>query len=123
MLAMKKENEQLWIQARGAPQATLSGSLVPTLERIAGREPGTVPAIIESAADFAGWVIGGLLRDLKFDVRHKDSFGRIAIAGDSRWEGWGAKLFDPLFRAGMKFIQSSERRAAEEWSRAGGRAS
>ncbi|MBL4718595.1 MAG: STAS/SEC14 domain-containing protein [Erythrobacteraceae bacterium] len=123
MLAMKKENEQLWIRAGGARDASPSDSLVPTLERVAGCKSGAVPAIIESTPDFAHWHIGGLCSDLRFDVGHKVILCRNSIVGDSRWDGRGAKLFDPLFHAGMKFFQSSERRAVEEWARAGGRAS
>lgn len=123
MLAMKEKNGQVGAQKRGAPDATPSDSLIPTLERVAGCKSGAVPAIIESTPDFADWHIGGLCSDLRFDVGHQVILCRNSIVGDSRWDGRGAKLFDPLFHAGMEFFQSSERRAVEEWARAGGRAS
>ena len=123
MLVIREKNDQLGAQTPGAPDATPSDSLVPTLERVAGCKSGAVPAIIETTPGFAHWHIGGLCSDLRFDVGHKVSLCRNSIVGDSRWEGRGAKLFDPLFRAGMNFFQSSERRAVEEWARAGGRAS
>lgn len=71
-------------------------------------------------SDFSGWDLGGLWRDLKFDVKHKNSFGRIAIVGDRKWEEWGTKLFDPLFRAEMKFFATAKRGAAQSWVRENG---
>lgn len=104
--------------------ATLDGldyeDFVPRFERIAGRTPGTVAMLIELAPDFSGWDLGGLWRDLEFDVRHKDSFGRIAIVDDSKWEDWGTKIFDPLFRVEMEFFPRSQCQRAEKWVRAGG---
>jgi len=72
-----------------------------------------------ASPDFAGWDLGGLWRDLKFDARHKDSFGRIAIVGDGKWEEWGTKLLNPLFKAEMRFFQPPELRHAEEWALTG----
>ena len=115
MLTVKVEEGLLWIRAGGRLEDEDYDRFVPQFERIAEREPGTVPMVIELAPDFSGWDLGGLWRDLKFDVRHKDSFGRIAIVGDSKWEKWGAKIFDPLFRAEMKFFPASERAAAVDW--------
>ncbi|MEN3972886.1 STAS/SEC14 domain-containing protein [Sphingomicrobium sp. XHP0235] len=116
MLALNEENGLLRIRAGGRLETEDYDRFVPQFERIAEREPGTVPMVIELAPDFSGWDLGGIWRDLKFDVRHKDSFGRIAILGDSKWEEWGTKIFDPLFRAEMKFFDPSERRAAEDWA-------
>ncbi|WP_324262274.1 STAS/SEC14 domain-containing protein [Altererythrobacter sp. H2] len=73
--------------------------------------------LIELSPDFTGWDPGGIWRDLKFDAKHKDSFGRIAIVGDRKWEEWGTKVSDPHFRAKMKFFEPLERDAAESWAR------
>ena len=119
MLTLKEENGLLWIHAGRRLEDEDYDRFVPQFERIAAREPGTVPMVIELAPDFSGWDLGGLWRELKFDVRHKDSFGRIGIVGNRKWEEWGTKVFDPLFHAEMKFFEPSERQAAEDWARAG----
>ena len=87
------------------------------------RADGTLSDSDYDRFDFSGWDMGGLWRDLKFDAKHKDSFGRIAMVGDSSWEEWGTKLFDPLFRAEMRFFTPVERVAAESWARDGRNAS
>lgn len=122
MLEMTEEIGLVRIRAGGTLEASDYDRFVPQFERIAWRDTGTVPMVIELAPDFSGWDVGGLWRDLKFDVKHKDSFGRIAIVGDSKWEEWGTKAFDPLFTADMKFFQPAERDAAESWARADGSA-
>ena len=119
MLALKEENGLLWIRAGGRLEDEDYNRFVPQFERIVEREAGTVPMVIELAPDFSGWDLGGLWRDLKFDVRHKDCFGRIAIIGDSKWEEWGTEMSSSLFRAEMKFFQPSQRSHAESWVRTG----
>lgn len=115
MLALKEKNGLLWIRAGGRQGDEAYDRFVPQFEHIAEREAGTVPMVIELAPDFSGWNFGGLWRDLKFDIRHEDCFGRIAIIGDSEWEEWGTKLSSSLFRAEMKFFRPSQRSHAESW--------
>ena len=117
MLKIDEESGLVRIFAGGALSSSDYDRFVPQFERIAAREPGTVPMVIELAPDFSGWDLGGIWRDLKFDMKHKDSFGRIAIVGGSKWEEWGTKLSDPLFRAEMRFFTPSERDIAENWAR------
>ncbi len=118
MLKIDEEDGLARIRAGGKLEGSDYDAFVPRFEQLVGREPGKLPMVIELAPDFAGWDLAGLWRDLKFDARHPDSFGRISIVGDAKWEEWGTKLSDPLFRAEMKFFQSSELRNAEEWARA-----
>ena len=117
MLNVVEDDGLVRIKAGGTLDSTDYDEFVPQFERVAAREPGTVPMVIELLPDFSGWDLGGIWRDLKFDAKHKDSFGRIAIVGDDKWEEWGTKLSNPLFRAEMKFFAPSERSAAETWAR------
>jgi hypothetical protein len=119
MLDVSEDNGMVWIRAGGALEAADYDRFVPQFERIASRDQDTVPMVIELASDFSGWDLSGIWRDLKFDARHKDSFGRIAFIGDSKWEEWGTKLSDLFFRAEMKFFAPSERDTAESWARSG----
>ena len=119
MLTAQEHNGVLHIRAGGKLSDADYEAFVPLFERAAAREPGTVPMLIELLPDFAGWDLAGLWRDLKFDIRHKDRFGRIAIVGDKKWEEWGMKLFDPLFRAEMCFFPTDRLDEAEAWARNG----
>lgn len=120
MLELTEDNGLIRIRAAGKLEEEDYDRFVPEFERIADCAPGTVAMVIELAPDFGGWDLGGLWRDLKFDLRHKESFGRIAIVGDRKWEEWVTWVIDPLFRAEMQFFDPSERQVAETWARTGG---
>ena len=120
MLRIEERAGLITITAGGTLESADYDRFVSIFERIAAQKAGTVPMLIVLMSDFSGWDLGGLWRDLKFDVKHKDSFGRIAIVGDRKWEEGGTKLFDPLFRAKMKFFTTAERGAAESWVREDG---
>lgn len=120
MLELIERDCILVIRAGGKLTLADYDRFVPAFEEVAAREPGRFPMLIELAADFVGWDLGGLWRDLKFDVKHKDRFGRVAIVGDRTWEKWGTKLANPLFPSGeMRFFAPDDRRDAEEWLRSG----
>ena len=55
MLALKEENGLLWIRAGGRLEDEDYNRFVPQFERIAEREAGTVPMVIELTPDFSGW--------------------------------------------------------------------
>ena len=121
MLQTMEVDGLVQVVARDTLEASDYDSFAPFFERIAAQKGGPVPMLIELAPDFSGWDGGGLWRDLKFDVTHKDKFGRIAVVGDKRWEEWGTKLSDPLFpSAEMRFFAPEERNEAEIWARGGG---
>ena len=119
MLTAQEHQGLLHIRAGGRLSDADYDAFVPLFERIAAREVGAVPMLIELLPDFAGWDLAGLWRDLKFDIRHKDQFGRIAIVGNRKWEEWGTKLFDPLFRAEMRFFPPDRLDEGEVWARGG----
>ncbi|BBC71649.1 STAS/SEC14 domain-containing protein [Erythrobacter sp. LQ02-29] len=118
MLEIAEDDGLVRIRASG----TLAGSdfdrFVPVFESVSGRKPGRIPMIIELASDFSGWDVGGLLRDLKFDARHHDAFGRMAIVGLKEWEKWGTNLIASLFPFGeMEFFELADMHEAEAWAR------
>lgn len=97
---------------------TLSGSdydsAVPELENELqlGRKPLRLMIVLE---DFRGWEIGGLWEELRFDARHGDDFGRIAVVGESKLEEWGTRLSKPFLGADMRYFDRDERAAARAW--------
>lgn len=64
---------------------------------------------------FRGWTVGGLLRDIMFDVRNRASFSRIAVIGDKTWHRWLTYVGIPIFRAPLKFFKVSDERLAVRW--------
>src|SRR3546814_18195232 len=91
MVEMAESDELIHIVAGKTLKSSDFDYFVPRFENVAAREPGRVPMVIELAPDFSGWDLDGIWRDLKFDVKHKDSFGGIAIVGDSKGGEWARK--------------------------------
>jgi len=65
--------------------------------------------------DVSGFGAGALWEDLKFDVEHRDLYGRTAIVGDRKWQALAAKLAGPLFGAEVRFFEPELREAAWSW--------
>ena len=65
--------------------------------------------------DFRGWDIPGLWEELKFDVKHGQDFGRIAVVGDSRLEEWGTRLSRPFFGAEVRYFDLDDVEEARAW--------
>lgn len=87
---------------------------LPEFENALALRDGPVRVLI-ALEDFRGWEIGALWEELKFDVRHLDDFGRVAIVGDTKWEEWGIKLSKPFFSAEMRYFDLDHKDEAERW--------
>ena len=37
---------------------------------------------------FWGWTLPSFVRDLQWDIRHRNAFSKIAVVGDKRWHKW-----------------------------------
>ena len=95
MLNLSEEDGLNLVEAARTVQTSDCDTFVAVFERSARRRNDTVPMLLTLAPNFSG----GLWRDLKFDIRPKDSFGRIAIVDDQKPEKRGTRIFDRLFRA------------------------
>jgi hypothetical protein len=65
--------------------------------------------------DFRGWHLRALWDELRFDARHHDDLGRIAVVGDARWQEWGTKLSKPFFGCERRYFDWDEMDRAKAW--------
>lgn len=79
-----------------------------------GRRTTPVPLLLDMRG-FRGWTPLGLLRDVLWDVRNRNTFSKIAVIGDARWHQWLTTAGTPLFRARPRYFRSGEEHLAEEW--------
>ena len=86
--------------------------LLPQVEALL-RERGTLRFYIE-LEEFSGFELGALWEDITFDRKHMDSFGKVAVVGDRRWEEWGTKFSSLFFSPEMKFFYHDK--ADEAWA-------
>lgn len=121
LTAERRPDGILHIRADGQLTTENYAEFVPQFERLA--EPSS-RILIKLGPDFTGWTGPAVWRDLKFDGKHGDQFGRIAVIGDRKWEKWG-EASDPIIPDEMSFFELDRRDQAEarvSASSAGGKA-
>lgn len=64
-------------------------------------------------AHLTGWSPGAIWKDLKFDARHYNDIGRLAVVGSDK--EWVAKLSKPLTGATVEFFPESQIEDARRW--------
>ncbi len=111
----EKRGGAIHIVADGLLTSEEYAAFVPEFEQLATVPNGPVLMLIELGPSFAGWTLGGLWRELAFDIEHREQFGRIAVLGDARWEKWGSEASNLLFDAEIRFFERSQRLEAERW--------
>lgn len=90
-------------------------SFLPKLEDLLEKE-GRISVLLE-LENFHGWDMEAAMDDYRFGMKHQDSFERIAIVGDKRWEKWIAVLSKPFVDADVRFFAADEMDQAWDWVR------
>ncbi len=65
--------------------------------------------------EFDGWQPVAAWQDLKFDLKHVNDFGRVALVGDRKWEEWLARVIRPFTPAEVRYYDRSRREEALAW--------
>lgn len=65
--------------------------------------------------DFRGWEAGALWEDIKFDAKHFNDIGKLAIVGENRWEKGIALFCRPFTTAKVKYFEPNETEDARLW--------
>jgi hypothetical protein len=105
-------------------KVTISGKLhkedylqaVPEMEAFIAKH-GTV-RIVFAMEQFEGWDLGAIWEDTKFDIKHFRDIEKLAMVGEKSWEEWMAKFCKPFTKAEIRYFDTSEMAAAEEWIKA-----
>jgi hypothetical protein len=104
----------LRLRATGRLTAADYDRMEPALEAELARRGGRAPLLLDLRR-WRGWTIGGFLRDLRFNLRHRNSFPRIAVVGGRRWHRWVTITGTPLFSGEMRYFGAEREREAAEW--------
>lgn len=110
------------IHATGRLRASDYDTMEPPLEaelarralRQAQDERRRIPLLLDLTG-WRGWTAGGLVRDIRFDIRHRKSFPRIAVLGDRAWQQWLTYAAKPVFSGEMRYFDATRERQAAEW--------
>jgi hypothetical protein len=102
------------IRASGTLTTQDYESAVPELEHALGLAKHSLRILLR-LEDFKGWEIGALWQELKFDFKHLNDFGRIAIVGEGNLEEWATKLSAPFTKSEMQFFSDDREAEARKW--------
>ncbi len=105
----------LVIRAAGTLTEQDYEAAVPEIEHAMKLRAGRPMRVLVLLEDFRGWELGALWQELKFDMKHGDDFGRMAVVGDSRAQEWGTKISKAFFDTEVRYFDARERDAAETW--------
>jgi hypothetical protein len=115
MFTLDASNDRyLHIRAAGRLRASDYDALEPAVEAALKRRGGRAPLLLDLTG-WRGWTPGGLVRDLRFDIRHRNSFPRIAVLGDRAWHRWVTIAAKPVFGGEMRFFGTGRDREAAQW--------
>ena len=65
---------------------------------------GGLPLLLDLRG-WRGWTLGGLVRDIRFDLTHRNSFPRIAVVGNRPWHKWLTLAAKPVFSGEMRYFE------------------
>ena len=64
---------------------------------------------------FRGWDLHGLWDDLKFGLKHRDDFERIAVVGERPWQKWATQCFKPVTPCQVSYFEHGREDDARAW--------
>lgn len=88
-------------------------AFVPRVEQMI-QEHGKIRVLLETH-DFHGWNAGALWQDIKFDLKHFNDIGRLAIVGEKKWEHGMAVFCKPFTTAKTRFFEHEQADEARAW--------
>ena len=105
MLTIREEaGNYVALDAREKLENSDYARVMPRLEALIARR-GKLRVLIV-LHDFAGWTPGAFFEDLRFDVKHRDDFERIAVVGGKTWQAVVTKLSKPFFSGETQFFEA-----------------
>ncbi|WP_148041357.1 SpoIIAA family protein [Rufibacter immobilis] len=111
---VETENSDLFaVKATGTLDKADYDQLLPALEAKI-KQHGKINLYWEMT-NFDGWEPAGFWQDIKFDVTHANSFQKVAIVGDQKWEDWMTQALKPFTSAQVRFFPAEESAQAMLW--------
>jgi len=107
------DNHIAVVQASGKLTREDYDEILPELEEEID-EPKKLNFYIE-LKNFEGMDLGAIKEDFKFDVQHKDEFGKIAVVGEKTWQEWVTQVSNLLVNAPMRFYEREQSNQAWQW--------
>ena len=109
-VALKHTGERLFIELVLIGKLTHEDykAFAPIVNRAIKAAKGLEIDMLVDMRAFKGWKPKALIDDIKFGLKHRKAFNKIAVVGNKKWEEMAAKLFSPLIKGKIKFFKTRE---------------
>ena len=115
MITIEHHREDfLIIRASGRLTKPDYDAAIPELELAMSRTR-SKPRVLVLLEDFQGLEPEALWEDLRFDMKHYEDLGRIAVVGESTLEKWMTYFSKPFTGAEVRYFDRERREEAEKW--------
>jgi hypothetical protein len=113
-IAIKRSKKRLFIEL------TMIGKLthedykvfVPMIDKALKGAKGLEVDLLVDMRGFKGWEMLAAWDDMKFGLKHRNDFSKIAIVGVNKWEELSTKMMSHLMSGKSKFFKSREKALA-----------
>ncbi len=79
--------------------------MIPVIERAIIAAADKEFDIVVDMRDFEGWELEAAIDDFKLGMEIRNSFDKMAVVGDKKWEKWSVEAMSHLTRGEMKFFE------------------
>jgi hypothetical protein len=114
-IAIKRNKQRLFIELAMLGKLTHEDYqvFVPMIDKALKEAKGLEADLLVDMTKFAGWELLAAWDDLKFGVKHRNAFGKMAVVGNKKWEEQSVKMMRYLTKGKIKFFK--ERDEALSW--------
>ena len=79
------------------------------------QEYGKIRVLMYFAENFAGWETEAAWDDVKYGIKHRNDFEKIAVVGGSKWVEWVTRISAYFIDGQVKTYEASDFQAAISW--------
>jgi hypothetical protein len=113
-IAIKRSKKRLFIELTMAGKLTHEDYkvFVPMIDKALKKAKGLEVDMLVDMRQFKGWEMLAAWDDMKFGLKHRNSFSKMAIIGNKKWEELSTKMMDHMMGGESKFFKSREKALA-----------
>jgi len=113
-IAIKRSKKNLFIEV------TMLGKLkhedyqlfVPMIDKALKGAKGLEVDLLVDMRNFKGWELLAAWDDMKFGVKHRNAFDKVAIVGNKKWEETSVAMMSHLMKGKIKFFKERDKALA-----------
>ncbi|SFV50667.1 hypothetical protein MNB_SV-8-1420 [hydrothermal vent metagenome] len=114
-IAIKRTKKKVFVELSMLGKLTHEDykTFVPMIDKALKEAKGLEVDLLVDMRDFTGWELLAGWDDMKFGLKHRNAFDKMAIVGNKKWEELSVKMMSHLMKGKSKFFK--EREKALSW--------